>query len=123
MRLARWLYRKKSRLNVIRKMRESPIVNKNLISPVSGPIEKTMKLPVVLTMIILYQGFFSESAVSIPSRLQAVLDKPIIRFISILSVAISATGDVEYAIAATLFFLTFLYVIKTKEEREETGFV
>lgn len=123
MRLARWLYRKKSRLNVIRKMRESPIVNKNLISPVSGPIEKTMKLPVVLTMIILYQGFFSESAVSIPSRLQAVLDKPIIRFISILSVAISATGDVEYAIAATLLFLTFLYVIKTKEEREETGFV
>ena len=104
-------------------MRESPIVNKNLISPVSGPIERTMKLPVVLTMVILYQGFFSESAVSIPSRLQAVLDKPIIRFISILSVAISATGDVEYAIAATLLFLTFLYVIKTKEEREETGFV
>ena len=52
-----------------------------------------------------------------------MLDKPIIRFISILSVAISATGDVEYAIAATLLFLTFLYVIKTKEEREETGFV
>ena len=38
-------------------------------------------------------------------------------------VALSATGDIEYAVIATLFFLTIVYVLKTKEEREKTGFI
>lgn len=104
-------------------MENSPIVNKNLFGPVSRPIERSMKLPVIFTMIILYQGLFSGAAMSVPVRLQAALKNRVVRLLSLIMVAVSATGDIEYAVAATLAFLGIVYLIKTKEEREKSGFV
>jgi len=38
-------------------------------------------------------------------------------------IALSATSDIEYALASVIIFLTIIYVMKTPEEREKTGFI
>ena len=38
-------------------------------------------------------------------------------------IAFSATKDIEYALLSTLLFLGVLYLLKTPEEREETGLI
>jgi len=104
-------------------MKNSVLVNKNLFGPVSGPIERTLKLPVIFSIVILYQGLFGGSSMQTPVRLRNAFKSRTVRFLSLLMVAISATGDVEYAVVATLAFLTLVYLIKTEEERAQTGFV
>ena len=60
---------------------------------------------------------------SVPVRLQTALKNRVVRLLSLIMVAVSATGDIEYAVAATFAFLGVVYLIKTKEEREKSGFV
>jgi hypothetical protein len=74
-------------------------------------------------MIIIYQGLFSGKSVQMPERIEKAFSYPAFRLLSLIMVALSATGDIEYAVIATLFFLTIVYVLKTKEEREKTGFI
>ena len=95
----------------------------NVLSPVSKPIEKMLKIPIVFSLIILYQGLFSATAMQIPSRLRDMFENKTFRFFSLMLIALSATSDVEYALASVLIFLSFIYLLKTPEERKKTGFV
>lgn len=95
----------------------------NFMGPVSGPIEKAIRLPIMFTMIIMYQGLFSGKSVQMPERVERAFSNPWFRLISLLMVALSATGDVEYAIIATVIFLSVLYALKTDSEREKDGFI
>jgi|SRR6056300_971592 hypothetical protein len=96
----------------------------NTFKPVTGPIEKLIEAqPVIFTLIILYQGLFSGNAVKIPGNLQVLFDSKTFRFMSLLLIAFSATKDIEYALLSSLLFLGVLYLLKTPEEREETGFI
>ena len=96
----------------------------NLIGPVSSPIEKIIKTqPVILTLIILYQGLFSGNAIKIPQNLKTLFDNGFFRFLSLVLIAFTATNDIEYSMISTMIFITIMYVIKTPEEREETGLI
>ena len=96
---------------------------KNLLNSLTGPLEKAIRLPILFSMIIIYQGLFSGKSVQMPERIEKAFSYPAFRLLSLIMVALSATGDIEYAVIATLFFLTIVYVLKTKEEREKTGFI
>lgn len=95
----------------------------NALSPVSKPLEKVLKMPIIFSLLILYQGLFSGNAISIPSRLKSMFDSQVFRFVSLMLIALSATSDIEYALASVIIFLTVIYVMKTPEERKKTGFI
>jgi hypothetical protein len=40
-----------------------------------------------------------------------------------MAIAFGATGDIEYALASTVIFLSVMYLLKTPEERRRTGFI
>lgn len=93
------------------------------LSPVSKPIEKFIKIPIVFSLLVLYQGLFSGNAMTIPNRLKSMFENKLFRFVSLMLIALTATSDVEYALASVLIFLTAIYVLKTPEERKKTGFI
>ena len=94
----------------------------NALKPISAPVEKIVKMPIIFSLVILYQGLFSGGAIEMPSQLQNALKIPSIRFLSLFLVALGATQDIEYALASVLIFLVIVYAIRTDEEREKNGF-
>src|SRR5210317_131147 len=95
----------------------------NALSPVSKPLEKVLKMPIIFSLIILYQGLFYGNAINIPSRLKSMFNSQSFRFFSLMLIALSATSDIEYALASVLIFLAFIYAMKTPEERKKSGFI
>lgn len=97
---------------------------KNLLGPVTTPTELFIGTqPILFTIIILYQGLFSGNAVQIPKNLKVMFDNRVFRYVSLLLISFSATRDIEYSIISTFIFLGLLYLIKTPQERKETGFI
>lgn len=97
---------------------------KNLFGPVTNPTELFIKAqPLVLSLIIMYQGLFSPNAIAIPERLEKLFGNKTFRLVSLMAIAFSATGDIEYALASTVIFLSIMYLLKTPEERRRTGFI
>lgn len=97
---------------------------KNLFSPVTKPTELFIKAqPLVFSLIILYQGLFAPNAIAIPERLETLFGNKIFRLVSLMAIAFGATGDIEYALASTVIFLSVMYLMKTPEERRRTGFI
>ena len=95
----------------------------NALKPISAPVEKLVKMPIIFSLVILYQGLFSGGAIEMPSQLQSALQIPTIRFLSLFLVALGATQDIEYALTSVLIFLVIIYAVRTEEEREKHGFV
>lgn len=89
----------------------------------SNAIEKSIKLPIILTLIVLYQGLFSGNAINVPNNLKTMFNYQAFRFVSLVAIALTATGDIEYSLISVLLFLTVIYLLKTPKEREESGFV
>ena len=97
---------------------------KNLFSPVTKPAEVFIKTqPLILSLIILYQGLFAPNAIKIPEKLGILFDNKAFRLASLMAIAFSATGDIEYALLSTVIFLVIMYLLKTPEERKRTGFI
>lgn len=96
----------------------------NAFGRVTTPIELLVKSqPILLSVIILYQGLFSGNAFKIPIRLEKFFENKTFRFVSLILIAFSATRDIEYALLSTLIFLSVMYAFKTPEERKKTGFI
>lgn len=97
---------------------------KNMFSPVTRPTEVFIKAqPILLSLIILYQGLFASNAIQIPERLEKLFRNKTFRLVSLMAIAFSATGDIEYALFSTIIFLVVMYVLKTPEERRRTGLI
>jgi len=96
----------------------------NLFGAVTKPAEIFIKTqPVALSLIILYQGLFASNAIEIPERLRILFGNKAFRLGSLMAIAFSATGDIEYALFSTVIFLTIMYALKTPKERKRTGFI
>ena len=96
----------------------------NLFGPVTKPAELFIKSqPLVLSLIILYQGLFAANAIEIPEKLQSLFDNKAFRLGSLMAIAFSATKDIEYALISTVIFLTIMYALKTPKERKKSGFI
>tara|TARA_B100000767_G_scaffold44036_1_gene38199 strand:- start:5264 stop:5563 length:300 start_codon:yes stop_codon:yes gene_type:complete len=97
---------------------------KNLFGPVTKPTELFIKAqPLVFSLIIMYQGLFAPNAIAIPERLEKLFRNKVFRLVSLMAIAFGATGDIEYALASTVIFLSVMYLLKTPEERRTTGFI
>ena len=95
----------------------------NFLKPLSDPIEKVLKVPVIFTLFVMYQGLFSHNSVEVPERLEKLFQYDSFRFFSLIIIALAITRDVEYALLSTLLFIVSLYALKTPEERKKTGFI
>ena len=96
----------------------------NLFGSVTHPIEKFIQPPsLVFSLIVLYQGLFSGNAVVIPQRLKVLFGNKFFRLFSLFLITLTSSRDVEYALLSTVIFVTFIYALKTPEEREKTGLI
>ena len=96
----------------------------NLFGSVTHPIEKFIQPPsLVFSLIVLYQGLFSGNAVMIPQRLKVLFGNKFFRLFSLFLITLTSSRDVEYALLSTVIFITFIYALKTPEEREKTGLI
>jgi|TARA_R110000772_G_scaffold10510_4_gene33493 hypothetical protein len=96
----------------------------NLFGSVTNPIEKFLQPPsLVFSLIVLYQGLFSGNAVVIPQRLKVLFGNKFFRLFSLFLITLTSSRDVEYALLSTVIFVTFIYALKTPEEREKTGLI
>lgn len=99
------------------------IIPKDFLGPVSRPIERGLRIPLIFTLLVLYQGLFSGNAITIPKNVQKLFDSQTFRFVSLMMIALTASQDIEVALVSVLVFLGILYAFKTKEERKKTGFI
>ena len=96
----------------------------NLFGSLTNPIEKFLQPPsLVFSLIVIYQGLFSGNAVMIPQRLKILFGNKFFRLFSLFLITLTSSRDVEYAILSTVIFVSFIYVLKTPEEREKTGLI
>ena len=96
----------------------------NLFGSVTNPIEKFLQPPsLIFSLIVLCQGLFSGNAVVIPQRLKILLGNKFFRLFSLFLITLTSSRDVEYAILSTVIFVSFIYALKTPEEREKTGLI
>lgn len=96
----------------------------NLFGSVTNPIEKFLQPPsLVFSFIVIYQGLFSGNAVVIPQRLKVLFGNKFFRLFSLFLITLTSSRDVEYAILSTVIFVSFIYAMKTPEEREKTGLI
>ena len=94
---------------------------KNFLNPVSSPIESVLKMPILISVLVLYQGILSSHSKNVPTRIEKLLEYKIFRLFSLFVISVVITRDVEYALISMLIFLTSLYAIKTPEERKNDG--
>ena len=95
----------------------------DFLNPVSGKIEKILRMPLVFSLVVMYQGIFSHNAVYVPDRVMMMLDHAWFRALSLFIIALVVTSDVETALISTAIFIGTLHALKTPEERKKTGIV
>ena len=95
----------------------------NFLKPLSTPIEKILKMPILFSVLVMYQGMFSHHVTYVPERLMNLFEYPLFRLLSLFIIALVVTSDVEYALVSTLIFIATIYGLKTPEERKKTGIV
>lgn len=95
----------------------------NFLKPLSTPIEKILKMPILFSVLVMYQGLFSHHATYVSERLLNLFEYPTFRLLSLFIIALVVTSDVEYALVSTLIFIATIYGLKTPEERKKTGIV
>lgn len=95
----------------------------NFLNPVSGQLEKILRVPLVFSLVVMYQGIFSHNAVYVPERVMVMFNYMWFRIFSLFIIALVVTSDVEIALISTIIFIGTLYALKTPEEREKTGLI
>lgn len=86
-------------------------------------IDKVLGIPIIFTIIVIFQGLFGGLGVPhTPKRLSGLSDSPIFRMLFVVAIAYTATGDVETAAIATAIVLGGLHAIRTPEERKEVPY-
>ena len=95
----------------------------NFLKPVSSSIENTLKIPIIFTLLVMYQVTLSRDIVYIPNRVVVLFNEQWFRVLSIFILALSVTSDIEIALLSMIIFIATLYVLKTPEERKNTGFI
>jgi len=94
------------------------------LGPFSKRTETLIKTqPILLSLLILYQGLFAHKAFKLPENVSKIFEFKVVRFLSIFLIAFTATRDVEYAFISVFVFLSSMYMLKTPEERKKTGFI
>lgn len=81
-------------------------------------LESYVRVPIIFTILVL----FSEQIISTPKSVSKLFDYRWFKFITLVALAMTAVPDLEVAVISVLIFMVGSYALKTKKEREETGF-
>jgi len=85
--------------------------------------EKFLRLPYILTFIVLTQAFLiEESKPKQPKVLEPFINNPLFRFSIIVLCAFTASEDIEISIMATIVYLIIMQLLRTKEERKQVPY-
>ena len=82
-------------------------------------IEANLNLPVIFSILYIYGGVFSGIR-KVPVNLVYLFKNyPFLRYLGLISLAYSATKELEYALLSSLLFLIIIHLIRTPQERKE----
>jgi len=86
---------------------------------VGSIFDKYASMPILFTMIVIFQGCFGGLGVAqTPKKLSDLAQNPVMRALFVTAIGYTATSDIETALfTATVFFL-ILHLLRTKEEKE-----
>lgn len=94
------------------------------ILPKGTIIEKFLNLPLLFTLIVIFQGSFGSMGVKQqPQALVKLLDNFYARFIFVMAIAFTASGDLEIAALSTFVFFLILHLLRTEEEKKQVKYV
>lgn len=98
---------------------KSPIAN--VLSNIPG-VQNTEKIlkkyGVVFSFIVISQGLMGGLQFTPPRRLREITDHPIMKFILLFAVALTASRDIETSLLSTILFIIFIYLIRHPDERK-----
>ena len=87
---------------------------------ISPMVDKVLSVPVIFTLIVITQGVFGGYGISnTPKILKKLANTWIGRILYLLTIAYTATSDIETAIVGTIVFYFILHILRTEEERKE----
>ena len=82
--------------------------------------ETILNAPLIFSILVIYQGVFAGNTVSIiPKKLLNLFDNPWFRLFSMLVVSYTATLEIEMALLSTIFFVVFINLLRTPEEKKK----
>lgn len=94
------------------------------INLIPAKYEKIIKLPIIITLIVIFQGSFGGlGMIQIPKMLTDLQKYAVVRFFYIFTIALTATQDIEISALCTLIFFIFIYLLKDEEEKQITPFI
>lgn len=92
----------------------------NALSHVPG-IQDTEKIlkkyGTVFALIVISQGLFGGLQFKPPRRIKKATEHPLMKFILIFAVALTASRDIETSLISTIIFIIFIYLIRHPDER------
>ena len=91
--------------------------------PFSDNIESFMKkYSMIFTLLVIYQGLFGGlSLISPPDRLARLSDNVYVKLATMFAIAFTATKDVEIALVSIVLFVVVMNLLKTPEEKKDSG--
>lgn len=81
-------------------------------------LESYIRVPIIFTILVL----FTEQIITTPKRAEKLFEYRWFKFITMVALAMTAVPDLEVAVISVLIYMIGAYALKTKKEREETGF-
>lgn len=94
------------------------------INIIPAKYERLVKLPIIITLIVIFQGSFGGlGMIQIPKFLTNLQQYAVMRFFYVFTIALTATQDIEISALSTLIFFIFIYLLKSEEEKQTTPFI
>lgn len=80
--------------------------------------EKILRIPVIFTVIYIFGGLFAGLHFDYPKKLRYLFENyAIIRFLGLFALAYTATGEIEFSIAAIIIFVIIMNLFRSEEEK------
>lgn len=73
---------------------------------------------IFFSLIVISQGLMGGLQFTPPRRIKNATEHPIMKFILLFAVALTASRDIETAFVATFLFIAFVYIVRHPDERK-----
>ena len=73
---------------------------------------------IIFSLIVISQGLMGGLQFTPPRRIKKATEHPIMKFILLFAVALTASRDIETSLLSTILFIIFIYLIRHPDERK-----
>lgn len=91
-----------------------------MLSNVPGVLnsERLLKqFGLIFSLIVIAQGLMGGLQFKPPRRIKEASEHPLVKFLLLFSVALTASRDIETALVSTIIFILFIYIVRHPDER------